>query len=433
MKIAILTDTYSPEINGIVTSILNFTENLARDGHEILIIAPKYNRKHDPKIENIIIKRYPSFSFASNKETRVAYPSIVGIIGDLRKFKPDIIHIQTPMSIGVVGVMAAKILGIKSIQTYHTYIPDFMVYLSPYNLLGFDRAASSLASSKVVRKIIESESYKLLDETAVNIQKKSEVIRILNKLVKRLRRKRSQKFSDRFAWDFTRFLYGKSDIVLTPSIALSKLLTRHGMKVPVYDLSNGIEYNQIEKKVDYRIRNRMVHVGRLGLEKGIDVVIKAFATALKTNPNLTLDICGDGPAMSKLIKLSESLGIEKNVNFLGFVPRNKVKKLLKRYDFFVTASTIETQGLVVLEAMAAGLPVLGVDALAVPELVINNKNGYLTKPGDTKGMAVAMLKLVTDSGRNKKFGQFSLEIAETHDLTHCAEKLENIYSELICS
>jgi len=433
MRIAYLTDTYSPEINGVVTSILNFTQNLAKDGHEILIIAPKYNRKRDPKIENITIKRYASFSFASNKETRLAYPAVIGIVNNLRAFKPDIIHIQTPMSIGVVGIMAAKILGIKNIQTYHTYIPEFMVYLSPYNLLGLDKATSAIASSKAVRLIIESEAYKLLDETSVDIRRKSEVVRGINKLARRLRGRKGQTFSDRFAWDFTRFLYGRSDVVLTPSKALAKLLIKHRMKVPVYDLSNGIEFHYFDKKKDYRIRNRMVHIGRLGLEKGADVVIRSLAVARKTNPKLTLDIYGDGPAMATLVKLSDSLGLGDCVNFLGFTPRAKIKKLLKGYDFFITASTIETQGLVILEAMAAGLPVIGVDALAVPELVYDNKNGYLVEPKNPKAMAEAMIKMTENKVKNEKFGAYSLKIAETHDLPHCSEKLENIYSELICS
>lgn len=430
MKIAYLTDTYSPEINGVVTSILNFTRNLAQDGHQILIIAPKYDQKHDPGTDNIALKRYPSFSFASNKETRLAYPAVIGIVNDLRAFKPDLIHVQTPMSIGIAGIIAAKILGIRCIQTYHTYIPEFMIYLSPYNLLGIDKVTNAIASSKVIRKIIESDAYKLMDQTSIDIQKKSALIRGVNKLAEHLRGE-EHTLSDKYAWDFTKFLYDKADIVLTPSKALARVLVEHGLTAPVHDLSNGIEYHEIEKKQSYRIRNRMVHVGRLGLEKGTEVVIQALAEALKTEPALTLDIGGDGPAMAKLVKLTRTLGLEGSVNFLGFVPRDWIKRQLKRYDFFVTASTIETQGLVILEAMAAGLPVIGVDALAVPELVHDNRNGYLVEPIDYQAMSRAMLKLTRDPKRNEAFGQHSLRIAETHDLPHCARKLEKIYAELL--
>jgi len=433
MRIAYLTDTYLPETNGIVTSIHNFTENLAKSGHEILIIAPKYNRKHDHPSENITIRRYPSFSFASNKNTRIAYPYVTSIITDLRKFKPDIVHIQTPMSIGVSGLMAAKILNIPSIQTYHSYIPDFMTYLNPYNLLGIGKAADAIASTKVVKKIIESEVYRDLEQVNGNILKKSEIIRGLKKLSRRFTRRSEKTLSERFAWDFTRFLYGKSNIVLTPSKVLAKLLIRHRIPVPVYDMSNGIEFHFFAKKKDYRIRNNMIYVGRLGLEKGTDVVVKAFALAHEKNPKLRLDIYGEGPAKNDLLKLVDKLGITDSVGFVGFVSRAEIKKTLKRHDFFVTASTMETQGLVVLEAMAAGLPVIGVDALAVPELVHNDKNGYLVEPGNAKQMAEAMLKLTESAKRNKAFGEKSLEYAEVHDLPNCAAKLEKVYKELIKS
>jgi len=432
MKIACLTDTYHPEINGVVTSVLNFTRNLAQAGHQILIIAPKYDRKQDPKTANITVKRYPSFSFASNKETRLAYPSAISIVNNLRDFKPDLIHVQTPMAIGMAGVMAAKILGLKLVQTYHTYIPEFMVYLSPYNLLGVDKAANRIASSKVMRKIIESDAYRLLDETSIDIQKRSFFVRSINKLAEHLRGE-EHTFSDKVAWDFTRFIYNKSDLVITPSQALADVLVGHGLKAPVHVLSNGIEFHEIEKKQDYRIGHRMIHVGRLGLEKGTDVVVRGLAEALKTNPALTLDIGGDGPAMAKLVNLTRTLGLEKSINFLGFVPREVLKQQLMQYDFFVTASTIETQGLVILEAMAAGLPVIGVNALAVPELVYDNQNGCLVETEDYRAMGAAMLRLSEDPRQNEAFGRFSMMIAEKHDLPHCADRLEKIYMELLAA
>ncbi len=432
MKIAYLTDTYQPEINGIVTSITNFTTNLAEAGHEILIIAPKYNRKKDKPIPNITIKRYPSFSFATNKDTHIAYPALLGIIRDLREFKADIVHVQTPMSIGVSGVIAAKILGIRLVQTYHTYLPDFMVYVSPYNLLGVGKASERITSSRVWKKIIESNLVDRFSAFGGSTLKRSEVVRAINKQLRRTQRYTGSKaISDRFAWDFTRILYGRSDIVFSPSVALAKLLTRHKVGVPSIDMSNGIEFHHFSKKKDYRIRNKMIYVGRLGLEKGVDVVVKAFAIAREQNPALRLDIFGEGPAKKELETLIAKLGLGESVGFVGFVTRATIKRALKQHDFFVTASPMETQGLVILEAMAAGLPVIGVDALAVPELVHNEKNGYLVKSGNPKEMAEAMLKLSESAARNKKFGQKSLEYAEVHNIPNCVAKLEAAYKDLL--
>jgi len=121
---------------------------MARSGHSVLVIAPRYDGNPDAPAGGISVKRYPAFSFASNRATRIAVPFLTAILRDLRDFKPDIVHIQTPMGIGVTGIVASRILGIPSIQTYHSYIPDFLAYLSPYQLLGMNRITEKLLRSR---------------------------------------------------------------------------------------------------------------------------------------------------------------------------------------------------------------------------------------------------------------------------------------------
>lgn len=427
VKIAFVTDTYTPEINGVVTSIVNFSEFLAARGHEVLIIAPKYDKKSDEEVGGIRIKRYPSFSYAANKNTRIAYPFLVRMRSELKDFEPDIVHIQTPLGIGVTGLLAARMLNLPSIQTYHTYIPDFMTYVNPYRVLGLDKVTGNIANLKAVRRVLESDFV----ERAREIEDESAVLSLMHKLF-RGSRASDARLTDRFAWDFTRTLYNRSDLVLTPSEVLAKILRKHRIKAPVTAVSNGVDFEAFEKKTDYAIGQRLINVGRLGVEgKNVDQVIEAFALTLRSRPEMTLDIAGDGPARKSLERLAVRLGIAERVNFLGFVSLDTLKEKYRDHDAFVTASTIETQGLVILEAMSAGLPILGVDALAIPECVKNDRNGYLVAPSDLEAMADAMVKLTESAERNRQFGAASLEIARAHDVELCGERLEEIYREVI--
>lgn len=428
MRIVFATDTYEPEINGVVTSICNFTDFLASQGHQILILAPRYHKKIDLPKKNITIKRYSSFSFATNKNTHIAYPAMIHIMKEIKKFKPDIIHAQTPMSIGVSSVFAARIMGIPCIQTYHTYLPDFMVYVAPKKLLGLDRMAAGVESSRAWKVIFESDAILSIDERIDDLTRRAKKIKAINKLLKRRRGRKKSAITDKFAWDFTRFLYNKSQLIITPSKALVHILKRHRLQPPITDISNGIDISKVSEKSSYKINGRILSVGRLGFEgKNTDAVIKAFAMAKKKRPNLILDIVGDGPARESLQKLVVSLKISDSVNFLGFIPNRIMLRKYKRSDIFVTASTMETQGLVILEALAAALPVIGVDALAIPELVKNNRNGFLVKPGDTRKMAEAIIRLTETPELNEKFGKNSRKIALEHEITNCGIKLEKTY------
>lgn len=431
MRIAFLTDTYAPEVNGVVTSVVNFTRILAEAGHEILIIAPRYDGASDDPVRGIAVKRYPAFSFSSNRATRIAVPFLASILHDLRGFRPDIVHIQSPMGIGVTGIVASRILGIPSIQTYHSYIPDFLTYLNPYRLLGMNRAVEKLLRSRVAAQIRDAVSGGRLEAVFAAFRRERDALAMRRRAVRRLPTETVLAFRDRMAWDLTRFLYNRSDCVLTPSKALARLLVDHGILVPVHDVSNGIEFDLFVKKTDYGIRHRMIFAGRLGYEKNVDVVIRSFALAHGREPRLRLSLFGDGPARRKLESLASDLGVAESVTFHGFVSREDLRGIYRGYDCTVSASAMETQGLAILEAMAAGLPVLGVNALAIPDVVKDGVNGYVVDPGDCGRMAEAMLLLMEDPERNREFGARSLEIAAEHDLPQCARRLESIYAGLM--
>jgi glycosyltransferase involved in cell wall biosynthesis len=431
MKIVFITDTYLPEINGIVTSIDTFSKELAKRGHKVYIFCPKYNNEKDKPNKNIYIKRSKSFSFITNKATKLAFPSITGLVKDLKKINPDIVHIHTPMNMGVGGLIAAKIAGCKVVQTYHTYIPDFMVYLSPKKIINVSDFYSQMRDLRILKTIINSRTFLALTSPVKKIKLSNSFENEVEEIAQNTK-KVTERLSNSIAWNFTKVIYNKSDLVLTPSEALARILRRHRLKPKVEFLSNGINVDAFKKKTSYLRNNKILHVGRLGLEKNVDIIIKAISVCVKTNPGLILEIWGDGPARPELEKLVSKLNLKDNVIFKGFVDYDYKIKNYYDFDFFVTASCIETQGIVLLEAMSVGLPVIGPNILAVPDLISDSINGYLVRPKSYRDMAskITMLNVLSDDGR-QKMGEESLSVSSEHDFYKCIDKVEAIYSSLV--
>lgn len=426
MRIAIFTDTYKPEINGIVTSVIQFSDILADEGHEILIFCPKYKKNDfDPRHKNITIKRCYSVNFVNYKDVRLAMPSLISVINDLKKFKPDIVHIQTPMILGIISLLAVKILKLRSILTYHSYIPDFMIYLKPKTLPGVKNFMGQMKGGRSVKKVLRSE---IVEDKS----KKYFRLKLVDKVgdLSEEVSKGDRQTSDKIAWELTRKLYNRGNLVLTPSSALKRELKMNGVRTRVEVLSNGIDLDYFKEKDSYEPTKKLIIAGRVGFEKNIDIVVKAVNLAAKKIPDLRLDIIGDGPATKDLKTLVQDLGCRKNVRFLGFIPREDLRNIYCKYDAFITASTMETQGLVILEAMSAGLPALGVNKLAVPDLIEHGINGYISKPFDEKEMANHIIKLYKDPERLKAFGEKSIELAKKHDVKKCSKKLIKFYEEI---
>ena len=162
MRIAFFTDTYLPEINGVVTSLESHSRLLAARGHEILIVCPKYRKPALYAVPRVQVKRYRSFSFVTNKDTRVALPSMASVARLLRRFRPDVVHVHTPLSIGVIGLVAARMMRLPTVQTYHTYIPDFMTYVELHRLLRLDDLQDRVLNSLIFQRMFESGTWKAL-------------------------------------------------------------------------------------------------------------------------------------------------------------------------------------------------------------------------------------------------------------------------------
>ncbi|MBL8021220.1 MAG: glycosyltransferase [Leptospirales bacterium] len=405
MNIVIFTDTYLPKIDGICISVDHFTRILGGRGHNFVICAPKYGDNDiDHIADNIQVIRFKNAPLPSYPDIKVVLPSHKKITRAMTMFPPDLVHIQTPGLLGQYGVLAAKMYGVPLVGTYHTLVSEQDTYISLYRLLKVDTLLDYFKSHKKVEKRLD-----------------------------KIERKESKSLKSQIIYKLTLGVYQAGELIISPSHLIKKDLQDGGATTPIEVVSNGMDLDRFRGVVREKPTTgpKLLHVGRISFEKNCQVVIKAFALMLEKFPNATLDIVGDGPALTSIKIEAKHLGVFDKMNFPGFVPHGTLHELYPKYDLFMTASTMETQGLVVLEAMACGLPCVGVNAYALPELIQNDRNGFIVEPFDHIQMAERAMQLLNDGELYKKFSAQSLSIASEHEVHACADRLESVYQSVI--
>lgn len=401
MKIAIFTDTFFPNIDGVVTSLMNSSQILAQKGHKLLIIAPEYEVTKKPKLhKNVTIVRMKSKPLPTYKDFRYVFPCYSKCLKEIESFKPDLIHIETYSTLGWTGAKVARKLDLPSIGTYHTIAAEFVKYVSPISLLGIDKSIEKLFPPK----------------SGTTLPPKKE------------------NFTKKLIWQYTIKLYNQCDIVTTPSPAMKTELVKRGLKKKVIFISNGIrtELYPLKSAISKKPR-KLIHAGRLSYEKKTDILIYAFKQVLESIPDAKLTIVGAGPSLDSLKKLSEELNISDKILFTGFVTHKQLVKYYQDSDIFLTASPMETQGLVLLEAMSCGLPAIGVDRFAIPNVVHNGKNGFIAKGDYVKSIAKHSLELLNSPKLLAAMSKLAVKESKKHELMKCVTQLEDIYKSLVKS
>jgi glycosyltransferase involved in cell wall biosynthesis len=329
MRIAIFTDAYLPEINGVTTSIELFRAELLRLGHEVYIVAPNYNRNQE---EGTWVIRFPSipYFFPQMRERRFVFPSFRKLF-KLGKLGIDIIHSQVPGNMGVYALWASRWFRIPHIHTYHT------LYMQYTHYVNFPTAFSTRA----VR------------------------------------------------WISQHFL-GRCQRAVAPSRQIRDELHSYGVDCPIDVIPTGIEpQDRSTLKSATEVKRRfsipeeaplLCYVGRIGREKNIGFLLEMFARLRRRLPSARFVIVGDGPERQRLMRKAYDLGLGETVRFAGYIPRYLVFSVCRAADLFVFASKTETQGLVILEAMSVGTPVVAVDAMGVSDLQADGRGGFLSPP-----------------------------------------------------
>ncbi|MDI7209028.1 glycosyltransferase [Leptospira santarosai] len=402
MRVLYFSDTFLPKVDGVAISMKNFADLLAKRGHTFTICCPKYGEEDFYHIgDSIRIERFRSGYLPSYSDIKVVLPSPTKIKRVIKEFEPDLVHIHTPGLLGLYGINATEKYGIPTIGTYHTLMSEQDMYLSFYRLLKLDKLF--LKVSKSDKKLKMKDLGKIEKFDKFNIRKKI-ILKISNNI------------------------YERCDLIISPSHLIEKQLREFGLKTKIAVVSNGLDLTSFKGSIKQSTSApKLLHVGRISYEKNCDVILNAFKLIHDEIPDSTLTIIGDGPALPSLKVQAQNLGVENFVTFTGFLKREQLPEEYPKYDLFLTASTMETQGLVILESIACGLPAVGVDSFAIPELIHDGRNGYIAKPFDVKGIAEKAVAILKDPPLYEKFSKESIKISKAHEMTACVDKMEEVY------
>jgi len=375
VRVAITTDSFRDGLGGVATAVAALARALRAAGHTVRIFTAA-----DPSHAalGLDVAGFPALHYERLPGGRVVVAP-VGLARELAAFRPDVIHNHSMAAMGTQALAAARLLDVPILGTCHVYLAGFLGYAP----LPLDRIPGT----------------------------------------------------DRVAWRYTATFFNLFPLVTTPSQVMARELTAHGLHVPVVAVSNGVDTRLFRPGPQTRGQDSVtvLHVGRLSYEKNVDLLLRAFARIAGDYPTARLTIAGDGPDREALARLADELGLSERVCFTGFVPHEQLPALYQAADLFATGSTIETQGLVVLEAMACGLPVAGVDALALPEAVHNGVNGFLSPAGDEAALAQHLVRLVVDADLRRRMGAASRRLAEKHSLERVAAQYERLYQQVVAA
>lgn len=345
MRIGLFTDTYFPQVSGVATSIHTLKTELEKLGHTVFIFTT--TDKDVNRYEDWQIIRIPSVPFFAFKDRRIAYRGFSTALEIARQYQLDIIHTQTEFSLGLLGVWIAKELRIPVVHTYHTQYEDYVRYI----------AKGMVIRPSMVKYIVRG-----------------------------------------FMSDL--------DGVICPSEIVYDLLMKYKVKVEKRVIPTGIELAKFERPeitseniADLRgklgISNQetmLLSLSRVSYEKNIQAVLAALPAVLEENPDVKLVVAGDGPYLSDLKAQAKRLNITDAVIFTGMIAPSETALYYKAADFFISASTSETQGLTYLESLASGTPII---AHGNPYLdnVINDKM-FGTLYYEERDLAGAILEAV---------------------------------------
>jgi len=380
LRIGLFTDTYAPQVNGVSISLQLISEGLQRRGHQVTIFAPRIPGYSDEKPG---VVRLPSLKYLNDPPIYVAVLGTPRSTWSLTRKHFDVLHAHSPLTVGLLAYFTASTKNLPLIYTYHTSITDYTHYLKIIGGTGVIRHAARWFSTK-----------------STNL----------------------------------------GDQVVVPSPKFRRLLLEQKVTKPIHTIPNGIDLSNFKAaKNPGSFRSRLglkqdaqmlLSVGRVDPEKRLDFLIDAFARLADKSPNAHLVFAGDGSARKKLEEHAAATKVNGRIHFLGMVNRAELPDLLHDADIFLSASTTEVHPISVIEAIAAGLPLLAVQDEAFEGMIVENENGHLT-PLNVDVFSDTLSRLLADPEKLKRYGKRSAELSEKFSIDGQVKALENLYFEAI--
>jgi glycosyltransferase involved in cell wall biosynthesis len=379
LRILYLSDVYFPRVNGVSTSIYTFRQELQALGHEVVVVAPEY--RSPAHVEEAGIFRVPARDIPLDPEDRLMR------VGALREFPRrlgsavfDLVHIQTPFIAHYAGLRIARELGVPCVATYHTFFEEYLYHYVPFAPRGLMRA---------------------------------------------------------FAREISRRQGNQVDALVVPSRAMLTALTDYGVRSPMTVLPTGIRCKELAGGDGAAFRQRhgipagrplLVHIGRVAFEKNIEFLLRMLPAVRLRHPDVLLVIAGEGPALPRLKKIVNERHLEASVMFVGYLERaTTLLDCFRAADVFVFASRTETQGLVLLEAMATGAPVVSIAEMGAID-ILEAGRGAVVASHDEDAFAGAVCRLLDSPALRRQLSEEGVRYAAEWDASLKARQLEDFYT-----
>jgi len=389
MNIAYVCQSYPPMVSGAALVIQRLAEGIADRGHSVMVLTASDQRfGYTEDFTGLKIFRLKSFRNPLRVDQSFVVWSHDEIYQELIQFQPDILHTHDPLNIGVAALRAAQKVNTPTVFTIHQ-LPWFISTYLPI-------------------------------------------------------KQRVKHFLENNIWRYSTWFIQQCEGLVTPSKMIAEIVETNTGFMPQV-ISNGVDLDLFSPNSDHPTEAQelcekyglcpdhpvILHVGRIDPDKKVDLVVQAAAEVMR-EVEAQLFIVGDGKQRQELIQLSQSLGIHQNCFFPGFISKHAdLPGIYRLASVFVTASEIEVQSSVVLEAAASGLPVVTVQASSMPELVIDGKSGFLIPPGDIDALAERLVSLVKDPTKAKVMGRSARDNVEVHSNERFVREHEQLYRSVL--
>lgn len=379
MNILMLTNTFTPHVGGVARSVESFTAEYRRQGHDVMVIAPEFPNLPDHEDQ---VVRIPAIQEFNASDFSVALP-VSGLLSDrLEQFQPDVVHSHHPFLLGMTALRAARFHQLPLIFTHHTFYEEYTEYV-PGDSPALKRFVIDLATSYA----------NLVDQ------------------------------------------------VFAPSESVARVLRKRGVEAPIEAIPTGVEIDRFSHGDGPAFRAELGippdvflvgHLGRLAPEKNLAFLAGTVAEFLATNPAAHFLLIGEGPSKAAIAKIFSQKGAGSRLHLAGVLKLPRLADALHAMDVFAFASRSETQGMVLTEAMAAGIPVVAIDAPGVREVVEDRKNGRLLHK-EVRGEFVSALEDIARSseGERRAFSRAARQTAEEFSMEWTAAKALDRYEAVI--
>ncbi|MEN8174141.1 MAG: glycosyltransferase [Pseudomonadota bacterium] len=381
MHILFVSDVYFPRINGVSTSIQTFAHRFIAEGHRVTLIAPRYASELEDHFE---ILRIPSRYLPFDAEDRFMKASAIRRLKQkIAESRPDIVHIQTPFVAHYAGLNLARALDLPVVETYHTYFEEYLENYLPFLPAPFLRFLARRFSVSQCNSV---------------------------------------------------------DRVIVPSRPMAEVLKDYGIQSEAQVIPTGIPLANFTGGDGDSFRQQhqlpadrpvLLFVGRVAFEKNIGFLFQVMLALRDRVPDALLLIAGEGPACKALARQAQRLGLEQQVRFIGYLSRDgDLADCYAAADAFVFASRTETQGLVLLEAMAAGTPVITTAVMGTADIMADGRGGLVVKE-DAQAFAGTVTGFLGDAELRQRLTREALAKAGDWSDAAMARRQLELYAELV--